>query len=568
MRRFLKLFMGFCCLPIVWNTPVYAQANSYSQQNLVTDPMGAGPVKDPNLINPWGICIIPGDPFWIADNSSPTGVTTLYDNSGAMQGSFTVAPPKGSSTPATPTGCVGNVAATGFNVTAPGGAPAPSLFIFDTEDGTISGWNGTGPASILVVDNSTTSTTPTTAVGAVYKGLALLTNQTGTFLLATNFHSGQVEVYDSNFHLANLTGTFTDPNPAPPVPAGSNSPGYASFGIHVITVNSQPMVVVAYALQDSPAKHDPLKIAGTGFVDLYDANGGFVRRITADTHLNAPWGAVVPPSGFGKFAGNLLIGNFGDGTINAFDLTSGNFIDQMKQANGTVIPNPGLWDMVFDPTGKTGKNANTMYFTAGGANEKLGLFGAITASPTAPPATPDFNISAAPSTLTITAGQPANFTVTLGSLNGFNSAISLTCSGQPLGSTCSLSPMSISPASGGTATSTVTISTSSNPYQLMASGKGNPAHTVFAMLLPISAVGFLGLVILGSGDKWRFHGRKWLQHLTGSLLLVIAMASLLAASGCYKKKTGTGTQRGTTTVMITGTSGSITHSASVTLSVQ
>jgi uncharacterized protein (TIGR03118 family) len=568
MRRFLQLFMGVCCISIGWNTPAYAQANSYSQQNLVTDPTGAGPIKDPNLINPWGICIIAGDPFWIADNSSPAGVTTLYGNTGAMQGSFTVAPPKGSSTPATPTGCVGNVAATGFNVTAPGGAPAPSLFIFDTEDGTISGWNGNGPTSILVVDNSAASTTPTTAAGAVYKGLALLTNQTGTFLLATNFHSGQVEVYDTNFHLANLTGSFTDPNPAPPVPAGSNSPGYAPFGIHVITVNNQPMVVVAYALQDSPAKHDPLKIAGTGFVDLYDANGGFIRRITADSHLNAPWGAVIPPSGFGKFAGNLLIGNFGDGTINAFDLTSGNFIDQMKQANGTVIPNPGLWDMVFDPTGKTGKDANTMYFTAGGANEKLGLFGAITASPATPTATPDFNISAAPTTLTIAAGQPASFTVTLGSLNGFNSAVSLTCSGQPLGSACSLSPMSVSPASGGMATSMVTISTSSNPYQ-MASGQGNnPASTVSAMLLPIPAVGFLGLWIAGFGDKRRLQGRKWRQHLTASLLLLVVTACLLGASGCYKKNTGTGTQRGTTTVMITGASGGITHSTSVTLTVQ
>jgi uncharacterized protein (TIGR03118 family) len=568
MRRFLPLFMGLSCISIFWNTSAYGQANSYSQQNLVTDPAGAGPVKDPNLINPWGICIIPGDPFWIADNSSPTGVTTLYDHTGAMQGSFTVAPPKGSSNPATPTGCVGNVAMTGFNVTAPGGAPASSLFIFDTEDGTISGWNGNGPASILAVDNSATSATPTTAAGAVYKGLALLTNQTGTFLLAANFHSAQVEVYDSNFHLTQLTGSFTDPNPAPPVPGGANSPGYAPFGIHVLSVNTQPRVVVAYALQDSPAKHDPLKIAGTGFVDLYDANGGFVRRITADSHLNAPWGAVIPPAGFGKFAGNLLIGNFGDGTIDAFDFTSGNFIDQMKQANGTVITNLSLWDMVFDPTGKTGKDPNTMYFTAGGMNETQGLFGAITASPATPPTTPDFNISASPTTLTITAGQPASFTVTLGSLNGFSSAVSLTCSGQPLGSTCSLSPMSVSPASGGMATSMVTISTSSNPYQMASLQGNNPASTVFAMLLPIPAVGFLGLLIAGSGDKRRFHERKWLQHLTGSLLMVIATACLLGASGCYMKKTATGTQRGTTTVMITGTSGGITHSASVTLHVQ
>jgi uncharacterized protein (TIGR03118 family) len=562
MRRFLQLFMGLCCISIGWNTSAYAQANSYSQQNLVTDPTGAGPIKDPNLINPWGICIIPGDPFWIADNASPGGVTTLYDKTGAPMGSFTVAPPAGISNPATPTGCVGNVAMTGFNVTA-GSTTGPSLFIFDTEDGTISGWNGTGSSTILKVDNS--------ATGAVYKGLALLTNKTKTFLLATNFRAAQVEAYDTNFTLATsqFSGGFVDAAPRPAVPAGVTSNGYAPFGIHI--VNNQ--ILVTYALQDSSAinnNHDPLKMPGTGYVDVFDPNTGAMIQRIMDSHMNAPWGVVIPPTSFGSFGtgGNLLVGNFGDGTINAYTFPGGAFVDQMKQANGTVIPNPGLWDMVFDPTGKTGKDANTMYFTAGGASEKQGLFGAITATPPTPTATPDFDISASPTTLMITAGQPASFTITLGSLNKFNSAVSLTCAGPPPGSTCSLSPMSVSPASGGTATSMLTISTSSNPYQ-MASGQGNnPASTVFPMLLPIPAVGFLGLLIAGSGQKRRFHGRKWLQHLTGCLLLVIATGCLLGASGCYKKKTGTGTQRGTTTVMITGTSGSITHSTPVTLSVQ
>jgi hypothetical protein len=224
--------------------------------------------------------------------------------------------------------------------------------------------------------------------------------------------------------------------------------------------------------------------------------------------------------------------------------------------------------MVFDPTGKTGKDPNTMYFTGGGTNEAQGLFGAITASSATPPTTPDFNISASPATLMITAGQPASFTVTLGGLNGFNSAVNLTCSGQPLGSTCSLSPMSVSPASGSTATSMVTISTSSNPYQMLSSQGNSASSTVFAMLLPIPAVGFLGLLIAGSGDKRRFRRRKWLQHLTGSLLLLIATICPLGATGCYSKKAGTGTQRGTTTVMITGTSGNINHSTSVTVTVQ
>lgn len=568
MPRILKLLVGLFCFSFLCHTSASAQANSYLQQNLVTDPSLAAPNPnqnpkpntDPNLLNPWGICIIPGAPFWIADNNSPGGVTTLYDNTGASMGSFTVAAPKGSANPATPTGCVGNAAGAGFNV--PGGAS--SQFIFDTEDGTISGWTG-GPSTIIAVDNSTNSTAPTTAAGAVYKGLALLTNTSGAFLLATNFHSGQIEVYDSNFHLIQLTGTFTDPNPPPAIPAGVNSPGYAPFGIHVVIVNSQPMVVVTYALQDPTAKHDPLKIAGTGFVDLYDANGGFVRRVTSDSHLNAPWGAVVPPSNFGAFSGNLLIGNFGDGTINAFDLTSGNFIDQMKLANGTVITNLSLWDMVFDSTG-TGKTANTMYFTAGGMNEAQGIFGAITASPATPP---DFNISASQTTLTIRAGQSPSFTVTVGGLNGFNSAVNLACSGQPLGSTCTLSPMSVSPASGGTATSTVTIGTNANPYQMMASlQKNTPLSRVFALLLSVPALGFLGLLFAGPRDHSRLLRRNWMKHLSGSLLLLAALASLLGAVGCYKSKSGTGTQRGMTTLTITGTSGSITHSVSVPVTVQ
>jgi uncharacterized protein (TIGR03118 family) len=564
MRRILSLLAGLSCFSFLCHTSASAQVNSYVQQNLVTDPTGGGPTKDPNLINPWGVAFFPGAPFWVSDNNS--GFATLYDKNGNMQSLVVkIPPPTGSSNPATPTGIVANndPSTTDFSVND-NGTIARSAFIFSTEDGTISGWNGGASGSstnaILAVNNSSN---PSAATGAVYKGLAMITNSTGTFLLAANFRSGKVEVYDVNFKSAVLAGSFTDLTP-PAIPAGSGSPGWAPFGIHVI--NNQ--VVVTYALQDAPM-HDPLHIPGAGFVDLFDLNGNMIRRITADAHLNAPWGAVMAPQGFGGFGGKLLIGNFGDGTINAFDFTSGSFIDQMKQANGTVITNLSIWDMVFDPTGKTGKDANTLYFTAGGMNEAQGLFGAITATPATPPATPDFNISASSKTLTIAAGQPASFTVTLGGLNGFNSAISLTCSGQPLGSTCSLSPMSVSPASGGTATSMVTIGTSSNPYQLMASGKGNhPASTTFATLLPIPVVGFLGLLIAGSGCKRRFQGRKWLHHLTGLLLLATAMAGLLGASGCYSKKTGTGTQRGTTTVMITGTSGSITHSTSVTLTVQ
>src|SRR5580704_15129576 len=311
MKRVRVLLLGLVCAHVLSTPAAEAQTNSYKQTNLVSDTQGMAPVIDPNLVNPWGICIIPGDPFWIADNASPTGVTSLYNAAGAIQGAFTIAPPGGSSNPATPTGCVGNPSG-GFTLNN-----SSSLFIFDTEDGTISGWTG-GASSILAVDNSAK---PTAATGAVYKGLALVTNGSGRFLLATNFRSGQVEVYDTTFTQTQMLGPGAFNDPAPPaVPTGSGSPGYAPFGVHVIAVNKTSMVVVTYALQDMPM-HDPLKTAGAGFVDLFTASGTMISRITSDAHLNAPWGVVVPPAGFGALAGDLLVGNFGDGAINAYNFS-------------------------------------------------------------------------------------------------------------------------------------------------------------------------------------------------------------------------------------------------------
>src|SRR5580704_7163596 len=561
MRRVRVFLLGLVCAHVLSTPAAEAQTNSYKQTNLVSDTQGMAPVIDPNLVNPWGICIIPGDPFWIADNASPTGVTSLYNAAGAIQGAFTIAPPGGSSNPATPTGCVGNSAG-GFTL---GGST--SLFIFDTEDGTISGWTG-GAASILAVDNSVK---PTPATGAVYKGLALVKNGSGSFLLAANFRSGQIEIYDTTFKPTQVLspGAFNDPS-LPAVPTGSGSPGYAAFGVHVITVNSTSMVAVTYALQDTPM-HDPLKIAGSGFVDVFSTDGTMLRRVTADSHLNAPWGVVVPPAGFGgSLAGDLLVGNFGDGAINAYNFATGAFIDQMKDSNGAPILNASLWDMVFGGGGAQSGDPNTMYITAGLANEMHGLFAGITANATAPAPTGDFNISATPATLTISAGQPAAFMVKLGGLNGFNSSVTLTCSGQPLGSTCSFSPASVSPASGGTVTSTMTIMTSSLPYNPAVKMAKNTTGGIFAAALPITGLGFLGLLVVGKGKQHRLFGTRRFRYLTGGLALLIVAGFLLVAGGCGGGSTmaGNGTQRGMTTVMITGTSGSLSHSTSVTLTVQ
>jgi uncharacterized protein (TIGR03118 family) len=563
MRRVRVFLLGLVCVCAhsVFTPSAQAQGNSYKQTNLVSDTPGMAPVIDPNLVNPWGICIIPGQDIWIADNGSPTGVSSLYNAAGAEQGAFAIAPPAGSSNPATPTGCVGNSAG-GFNING-----SSSFFIFDTEDGTISGWTG-GASSILVVDNSAK---PTAALGAVYKGLALVTNSTGSFLLATNFRSGQVEVYDTTFKVTQAlgAGAFNDPA-LPAVPVGSGSPGYAPFGVHVITVNNTSMVVVTYALQDTPM-HDPLKMPGTGFVDLFSTSGAMISRVTSDSHLNAPWGVVVPPAGFGgSLAGDLLVGNFGDGAINAYNFSTGAFIDQMKDSTGAPIINGSLWDMVFGDGGAQSGNPNTMYITAGLNNEMHGLFAAITANATPPPASADFSIAASPSTLTIAAGQPAAFTVTLGGLNGFSSAVTLSCSGQPLGSTCNFSPASVTPASGGSATSTMTITTSSSPYNPAVRMAKNSTGGIFATLLPMPTLGLFGLLVAGKRNPQRLQGRKWFHFLAGSFALLIVAGLLLTAGGCgYNANSASnGTQRGATTVMITGTSGSLTHSATVTLTVQ
>ena len=559
MKKFWTFLVGLVCVSALPFSSARAQTNSYKQTNLVSDTAGMAANMDAKLVNPWGIAIIPGNPFWISDNNS--GFTTLYDQNGALNGSFTIPPPNGSSNSATPTGIVAPPSGVTFNVKGQQG-----IFIFDTEDGTISAWTG-GSTVSLVVDNSAV---PSATTGAVYKGLAVIQNTTGSFLLATNFRSGKVEVYDTNFNQTQVLGAGAFNDPAPPaVPAGSGSPGYAPFGIHTINVNSTAMVVVTYALQDTPM-HDPLHIAGAGFVDLFSADGTMVRRITSDSHLNAPWGAVIPPSSFGSFgaSGNLLVGNFGDGVINAYNFATGAFVDQMKDQNGAVITNVSLWDMVFGGGGVSG-DPKTMYITAGLANEGHGLFSAITPNAT-PAATADFSIAASPSSMTISAGQNATFTVTVGGLNGFNSAVNLSCSGQPINSTCSFSPASVTPASGGTATSMLTISTSSNPYMHAGLISGNQPGGRYAMILPISALVLLATLLAGSIRRNRVAGNKWIPSLAGSLVLLFAMACLLAASGCgyNANNPGNGTQRGMATMMVTGTSGSLTHSTSVTLTVQ
>ena len=523
-----------------------AQSNSYKQTNLTSDTAGVAANVDPNLVNPWGIAFFPNNPFWIADNNS--GFTTLYNASGMNVGSFPVPAAAANTGQSTPTGIVANIAGTGFAVNG-----KPGLFIFDSEDGAITSWNGSDPVTIKV-DNS--------RAGAVYKGLALITNAGGAFLLAANFNSGAVEVYDNLFSVAHLAGTFTDPN----LPSG-----FAPFGIHVI--NSQ--VLVTYAMQDQ-AKHDPVHQAGAGYVDLFDVNGNFLQRLVSQGNLNAPWGATIPPAGFGAFGGKLLIGNFGDGTINAFDPTAGTFIDQVKDSSGAVITNASLWDMVFGGGGTSG-DPNTLYITAGLSNEQHGLFAAITANASTPPATADFSLSASPATANVTAGGSASVMLSIGGLNGFNFAVTFSCSGEPANTSCAFNPNAVTPSSGGTVTTSMTIATTKpgTPYHPMItlpkSGQGPWSYLAIPLLL-IAALALRRFALGGAANLQLGRRRAHSFGLAGAAALMLVAASLLTLSGCgggsNNNAASPGTPNGTTTLVVTATSGSISHSTNITLTVQ
>ena len=337
------------------------QETSFAQTNLVSDGFVPAPTIDPNLINPWGIAHSATSPFWISDNGM--GVTTVYTGAGAKVnvGGFdaiTIAAPPGQTSPASPTGDVFNIAGSGFNVTS-GGHTGSSVFIFATEDGTISGWNPkvNAASSVLAVDNSQGGT------GAVYKGLAIAQTEDGTFLYAANFRNGTVDVFDQNFKQVD---SFTDPK----VPAG-----YAPFNVQVLDGH----LFVTFALQDA-AKHDDVAGAGHGFVDEFDLEGHMIQRVASGGVLDSPWGLAIAPPGFGEFANDLLVGNFGDGTINVFNPKNDHFLGKLEGANGTPITIGDLWALV-PGTGAAGSDPNKIYFTAGVKNEAHGLFGSLAAIP-------------------------------------------------------------------------------------------------------------------------------------------------------------------------------------------
>jgi uncharacterized protein (TIGR03118 family) len=530
VKRALSLFGLLMTLAVP--SGLLAQQAGYSQTNLVSNTAGIAAATDPQLLNPWGISFFPGQDFWIADNNS--GVSTLYDQKGNKDNGLVVTipgaanNPNGNCSPGCPTGTVANTNGSYFS----GGS-----FIFDTEDGLIVYWNGSSNTAIVGKDNS--------ASGAVYKGLALL----GTNLLAANFNSGKIDVFDRNFNLISLSGSFTDPK----LPAG-----FAAHGIHVIG----NQIYVAYAMQDTP-KHDSVPGTGAGLVDIFDTNGNFVSTFVAagaNNNLNAPWGVVAAPATFGTFAGDILVGNFGDGTISAFD-TTGKFIGQLTDSSGKVLVNPGLWDMVFGAGGASG-DPGTLYVTAGGSNQPNFPAGGTTTTffsglvPAAAVGAPGFSLNLSALSTTVARGGSANLMVSAAAVGGFNGQIALTCTA-PAGVTCAFNPSTISPGSS-SSSSTLTISAAATPPS------GGGIYAVPGLLALLPSLGLFG-TFLTTGKRKLLTRKSIVGTSVLGLLLLVSLFALGCGGGNSNKQTTPAPQQ--VTVMVSGTSGALSQSAAVAVTV-
>jgi uncharacterized protein (TIGR03118 family) len=327
-------------------TATSGRADTYSWTNFQSDIPGVAQHIDPNLVNPWGMAVSPSGTVWVSDNG--TGVSTLYHQDGTAASLIVTIPTSvrgGHRGTANPTGQVFN--GTQFFPVTRNGNSAPAIFIFVSEDGSISGWNPTldGTHAIIAVDNGRNRGINS----AIYKGATLGVANSHNFLYVTNFHTGHVETYDENFHQVTPNG-FVDPN----LPDG-----YAPFGIR----NFNNEIFVTYAKQDQ-RRVDDVACPGCGFVSVFDTSGNFLRRLVSNGNLNAPWGLV-------EVEDELWVGNFGDGLINVYDPMTGAFIETLMRADMTPLQFDGLWDMLPAQNGG-------VFFTAGIADEEHGLFGIIT----------------------------------------------------------------------------------------------------------------------------------------------------------------------------------------------
>jgi uncharacterized protein (TIGR03118 family) len=322
-----------------------AEKEFFHQTNLVSDQPGVALIQDPNLMNAWGITMSATSPFWVANND--TGTSTLY--AGDVNGSpFTKNPLVVTIPGGSPTGTVFN--SSGDFVVHSGATSAPARFLFATQTGAIVGWSGATNAQIGGSAN------------AVYTGLAIGSVGTANYLYAADFEHRRIDVYDKEFHLARLDGAFSDPN----IP---NS--YSTFNVQ----NIGGKLYVTYA-QQSHKEPDEETDHGSGFVDVFDTSGNLIQRLIEGNHLNAPWGLAHAPADFGAFSNALIVGNFGDGQLHAYDFDSGKYLGELKDESGKPVVIDGLWGITFG-NGGNGGDRNALYFAAGPDDETHGLFGSL-----------------------------------------------------------------------------------------------------------------------------------------------------------------------------------------------
>jgi uncharacterized protein (TIGR03118 family) len=350
MRRLPALVAAVLAASVVAPAIAAEPGNSYSRTDLVSDEPGEAANLDANLINGWGLAASASGPWWV--DAADSGKTVIYNAAGVPQ-------PLVVDNPGSPTGIVFNGGAD-FPV-SDGVNTAPARFLFANEDGTISGWSPMlvpNTQARVVVDNS--------GAEASYRGLALAMPVGGARLYAANFHMARVDVFDGTYTPVSAPGAFVDRR----LPRG-----YAPFGIQ----NVNGMILVAYAKQDA-AGEDEVAGDGLGYVDAFDTDGMLVARVASRGALNAPWGIALAPAGFGRFSGMLLVGNFGDGRINAYSMGPWQPKGHLKGVDGHAIAIDGLWGIAFGNGGAAGPS-NTLYFAAGPDDEEHGLFGQLQAMP-------------------------------------------------------------------------------------------------------------------------------------------------------------------------------------------
>lgn len=537
---FLSLPVRFGCAALLLAASVLsARGQAYKVTNMISDGSVPATVMDTNFINPWAVSASPT--WWIS--AAGSGYNYVVSSAGVIN--FKVIVPSGAGQQTAngfPSGSATTAGALGMIL--PNGTKAS--FLFSTLDGTISGWNsklGTANAlSQVAINNS--------ATGASYTGLAILNNTADSYILAPNFASGSVEIYNSLFKPATLAGKFVDPT----LPSN-----YAPFSVHVLGTQ----VFVAYAVRTATAPYDSVEGVGNGIVSVFDTSGNFVSRVATGGSLNAPWGVAFAPANFGVFSKALLVGNFEDGMILAFDPKTYAYLGALMDSTGKPLVYESLWELltggttVTGTTSVSGGDVNTVYFTAGLADEKHGLFAGITNTTTAG-AAPAMGMSVFGGNVTLKAGASSEaMPLSIAPVNGFSGTVTLACSGLPAGSQCVFSPAQLQVSSTATSTGTVVIATSRasaavQPFNV----RGRFRGILSALLLP-----FFGLLSL------RKSGRRGAEHLL--MLLMLGATASLAILGCGNDGPKvTPTPAGTSTVTMTATSGSVSQSTTVTLTVQ